>query len=357
MIIGCHKNDVFIIRIAVTLFDQLFGELHVLVGVSRFLLLHNCLIRNTAFSQVTPHRDCFRHRLIAALTSGRNQDSLFTALLFLLFPEFDCLVDAASQKRRQRSVLSESAAKDQNIVLHRCRNMPGSPQSADHRTDKYAFEVSEYSVIHAAQCVEDTHLHFRPAEIHHNEPDAEGFTCDQGKSDPQAENILHAETLVPQQRDIAHDHQNREYQHHRHEDHREDPAGKAESLIYIAHPHQIRLDQTPNQYVYQIQPGHGAKYPQAAGPDRVIGVHQRSAQTYKTRETDHSESCEEQSDSCQDSVVPCIVPGLHGISRPQAAHVQFIIKPHCAAATRHSHAVVAGLLRAKDDRQFPFVFN
>ena len=112
-----------------------------------------------------------------------------------------------------------------------------------------------------------------------------------------------------------------------------------------------------DQKIQKMQAGHGTEQAHAAVPDRVIGAKHGTAHPDKVHDTDHRQSREEERDTGYEGIIPGKVPGLHGISRPQAAHVQFIIKPHCAAAARHSHAVVAGLLRAKGDRQFPSAFN
>ena len=59
------------------------------------------IVRNSMLAEVLGHRSRLGNVFIRALSAGRNQDCLFSALLLLLLPEGDRPVHSALEQRRQ----------------------------------------------------------------------------------------------------------------------------------------------------------------------------------------------------------------------------------------------------------------
>ena len=140
---GCKQH----LCIRVLRFNDLFGKLHVLIGIAGAVLPADRAFRHFTLQQISSHRLRFRHALIRALSAGRNQNGFLSGLFQLFSPEIQGGVTPCPQQRCQRTIPPEPASENDNIVLIHFRLMKGCPDSAYHGTQQHALTVGVHCTV------------------------------------------------------------------------------------------------------------------------------------------------------------------------------------------------------------------
>ena len=161
MVVGCGIGHLAMETCSA---DLLGGELHVLVGACRAVLLDDPVLGDALAEEIVLHARALGDDLVGTAAAGGDEEDVPSCFLLLCLRKGQGTVQPRAQQRRGRTVPADTAAENDQIILVVLRPIARCNQTGDERADQHTLKIQIDSREKIGKQIVEHHLLLRAGD-------------------------------------------------------------------------------------------------------------------------------------------------------------------------------------------------